>query len=92
MTERSAIEAGSSEGRDARCGAKLRGGGLCSRPPAAGKRRCRRHGGIPGFGARAGNRNALKHGAFTGQALAERRRIAAFIRECRQTMEGMESG
>jgi hypothetical protein len=50
-------------------GARLRGGGLCLRLPAAGKRRCRRHGGgIPNWGAPAGNRNALKHGAFTATA------------------------
>jgi glucans biosynthesis protein len=42
---------------------------------------------VPGFGARPGNSNALKHGAYTGEALAERRRISAFIRQCRRTLE-----
>src|SRR5215510_13460555 len=47
------------------CGACLRDGSLCARPPVEGRRRCRSHGCAPRTGAPAGNRNALKHGRFT---------------------------
>jgi hypothetical protein len=33
------------------------------------------HGGAPGSGAPRANRNARKHGLFTGDAIAERRRL-----------------
>src|SRR5215475_14180001 len=68
------------------CGARLPDGSPCRRAPAPGKRRCRRHGGAPGVGAPKGSRNALKHGAFTREALAERRAINDFIRACLRTM------
>ena len=76
----------------ATCGARLRGGGLCPRPPAAGKRRCRRHGGVPNWGAPAGNRNAHKHGAFTAEAIARRRAISALLRDCWRTIREIERG
>ena len=74
----------------ATCGARLREGGLCPRSPAAGKRRCRRHGGVRGWGASAGNRNALKHGAFTAAARARRRAVSAFLRDCWRTIREIE--
>lgn len=74
----------------ATCGARLRGGGLCPRVPAAGKRRCRRHGGVANWGAPAGNRNARKHGAFTAEAIARRRAISAFLRDCWRTIRQIE--
>jgi len=73
-----------------RCGARLRQGGTCALPPAAGKQRCFQHGGARGSGGQAGNRNALKHGAYTREALAESRAINAFIRECLATMREIE--
>ncbi|HZF34083.1 MAG TPA: hypothetical protein VE914_09795 [Candidatus Angelobacter sp.] len=76
----------------ATCGARLRGGGLCPRPPAAGKRRCRRHGGVRNWGAPAGNRHALKHGAFTAEAMARRRSVSAFLRDCWRTIRQIERG
>jgi len=89
-----AAEAGAPTGEDgaARCGARLREGGSCARPPAAGKRRCRRHGGAPNWGAPTGNRNALKHGADTAEAIARRRAISAFIRDCWRTIREIERG
>jgi len=72
------------------CGARLPDGTLCPRAPVDGKRRCRRHGGAPGVGAPKGSRNALKHGAFTREALAERKAINDFIRACLRTMRDIE--
>jgi len=72
------------------CGARLPDGTPCPRPPVAGKRRCRRHGGAPGVGAPKGSRNALKHGAFTREALAERKAINDFIRACLRTLREIE--
>ena len=74
------------------CGARLRGGGLCPRTSAAGKRRCRRHGGVANWGAPSGNRRALKHGAFTAAAIGRRRAISAFLRECWRTIRQIEHG
>ena len=77
----------------ATCGARLRGdGGCCSRPPAPGKRRCLAHGGAGRWGAPEGNRNAFKHGADTAEAIAQRRAISAFIRECYRTIREIEKG
>jgi hypothetical protein len=72
---------GRAEGAGALCGARTRGGGLCQRGPAAGKRRCRLHGGAPGSGAPKGSRNALKNGLYTREEIAKRKRLDAFIRE-----------
>jgi glucans biosynthesis protein len=74
------------------CGARLREGGRCARPPAAGKHRCRRHGGVPNWGAPKGNRNAWKHGADTAAAIARRRAVSAFLRECWRTLREIERG
>lgn len=74
----------------ATCGARLRDGGFCPRLPAAGRRRCRRHGGVANWGAPAGNRRALKHGAFTAAAKARRRAVSAFLRDCWRTIHEFE--
>ena len=47
------------------------------------------HGGAPGSGAPKANRNARKHGLFTGDAIAERRRIQALLGEARKLLEEM---
>lgn len=70
-----------------RCGAKLRQGGTCPLPPANGKNRCFQHGGARGVGPPKGSRNAQKHGFFSREAIAERRRINGFIRDCLQTLQ-----
>lgn len=72
------------------CGARLRGGSLCQRPPVEGRRRCRSHGCAPRTGAPKGNRNALKHGCFTAAEIARGRRINEFIRECRATLREVD--
>ncbi|HZF36274.1 MAG TPA: HGGxSTG domain-containing protein [Candidatus Angelobacter sp.] len=69
-----------------RCGARLRTGGSCPLPPAAGKHRCFQHGGARGSGAPAGNRNNWRDGFYSREMKAERRRINGFIRECLQTL------
>src|SRR5882724_976424 len=72
------------------CGARLRDGSLCTRPPVEGRRRCRSHGCAPRTGAPKGNRNALKHGRFTTAEVARGRRISEFVRECRETIRQLE--
>jgi hypothetical protein len=49
------------------CGARTRSGAPCDRPPEAGRRRCRLHGGAPSTGAPRGNTNARRHGRYSGQ-------------------------
>jgi hypothetical protein len=73
-----------------RCGAKTRSGGACRSPPVRGKKRCRMHGGAPGSGAPRENHNARKHGLFTGDAIAERRRIQALLGEARKFLQAMK--
>ena len=73
-----------------RCGAKLRQGGTCPLPPAAGKNRCFQHGGARGIGPPKGSRNARKHGFFSREAIAERRHINGFIRRCLQTLRDVD--
>ncbi len=73
-----------------RCGARLRRGGTCPLPPANGKRRCFQHGGARGIGAPAGSQNARKDGFFSREAIAERRRINGFIRQCLQTLREVD--
>jgi glucans biosynthesis protein len=72
------------------CGARLRQGGTCRLPPAAGKRRCFQHGGARGIGAPRGSRNAWKHGVYSAAQIAERRQINAFIRQCLQTLRDLD--
>jgi hypothetical protein len=94
MTAGAAAEAAAPAevGGPATCRARLRGGGRCPRPPAAGKRRCRGHGGAVHWGAPKDNRNALKHGADTAAAIAQRRAVSAFIRECYAMIREIERG
>ena len=70
-----------------RCGARTRSGNPCRSPAAAGKRRCRMHGGAPGSGAPRGNKNAFKHGIFTREAIAERRQLGELIRQSRELFQ-----
>lgn len=70
-----------------RCGAKTRQGTPCRSPIVSGKKRCRMHGGAEGSGAPKGNKNALKHGYYTNEAIAERKRIAALIREATEFLK-----
>lgn len=73
-----------------RCGARLRAGGTCPLPPAAGKRRCFQHGGARNAGAPAGNRNNWRDGFYSREMKAGRRRFNGFIRECLQTLREIE--
>ena len=89
------------------CGAKTRAGTPCKRPPLAGKRRCRLHGGAStgaGNPARPGNRNALKHGLYSDRltddekALLEQIQVGSLDEEIRlarvllmRTMEAEET-
>ncbi|WP_198387933.1 HGGxSTG domain-containing protein [Burkholderia ubonensis] len=62
-----------------KCGAKTRTGTPCKRPPLAGKRRCRLHGGMStgaGSPARPGNQNARQHGIYSSMLTDEERAIA----------------
>jgi hypothetical protein len=73
-----------------RCGAKTRPGDACRSPAVHGRKRCRMHGGAQGSGAPRANRNARKHGLFTGDAIAERRRIQVLLGQARKLMEEMK--
>jgi hypothetical protein len=48
------------------------------------------HGGAQGSGAPRANQNACKHGLFTGDAIAERRRIQALLGDARRLLEEMK--
>jgi len=48
--------------------------------------RCRMHGGASP-GASKGNKNALKHGRYTAETIANRREIAALVRERKGLVE-----
>jgi hypothetical protein len=72
------------EARRPRCLARTRRGTPCQSPAVAGKTRCRMHGGAAGSGAPKGKRNGkYRHGGFTTEAIDERRRLAALIRDSR---------
>ena len=73
-----------------RCGARLRTGGTCPLPLAAGKRRCFQHGGARGAHAPPGNRNNWRDGFYSREMKAERRRVNGFIRECLQTLREID--
>ena len=73
-----------------RCGAKIRSGGSCGSPAVRGRRRCRMHGGAPETGAPRGNQNARKHGRFTGEAIAERKRIEALLADARKLLQELK--
>ncbi|RDV01761.1 hypothetical protein DXH95_14285 [Sphingorhabdus pulchriflava] len=72
-----------------RCGAKTRNGGFCATPAVKGRARCRMHGGAVGSGAPMDNQNALKKGLYTAKAIAERREIAALIRESQAFLKSL---
>jgi len=48
--------------------------------------RCRMHGGLSP-GAPLGNANARRHGQYGAEAIAERRRVAAMIRNMKKLIE-----
>ena len=73
-----------------RCNARLRTGGRCPLPPAAGKRRCFQHGGARGIGASKGSRRNWRDGFYTREMKAERERINGFIRQCLQTLREID--
>jgi hypothetical protein len=70
----------------ARCGAKTRSGAPCQSPAVHGKKRCRMHGGTSP-GAPRGNQYAVKSGAYTRQALAQRREARAILKTLRELIE-----
>jgi glucans biosynthesis protein len=72
------------------CGARLRTGGRCPLPPAPGKLRCFQHGGARGIGAPKGNRHNWRDGFYAREAIAERKRINGFIRQCLQTLREVD--
>ena len=45
------------------------------------------HGGAKGSGAPKGNKNALKHGRYTKEAIEERKRLTALIRDASRFLE-----
>jgi hypothetical protein len=61
----------------------------CQSPAVTGRARCRLHGGTDGIGGQPGNRNALKHGRYTAEAIAQRRKVVALLRACRNQSGGM---
>ena len=73
----------------ARCGARTRQGLRCQSPAIHGKCRCRMHGGLS-TGAPKGNKNALKHGRYTAEAIVDRRKVTALLRQARQVLRGMQ--
>jgi glucans biosynthesis protein len=89
LTAEASAEAGDADAAP-RCGARLRTGGSCPLPPAAGKRRCFQHGGARGSGAPAGNRNNWRDGFYSRAMKAERRWIDGLIRECLQTLREID--
>jgi uncharacterized protein YjcR len=48
------------------------------------------HGGAAGSGAPRGNKNALKHGRYTRDAIEERRRLQALLRQSRSLIQHIE--
>jgi hypothetical protein len=47
------------------------------------------HGGTDGIGAPPGNRNAFRHGRYSAEAIAQRRKVAALLRTCRDQLGTM---
>jgi hypothetical protein len=45
------------------------------------------HGGATGSGAPRGNKNALRHGRYTREAIEERRRLQALLRQSRSLIQ-----
>jgi glucans biosynthesis protein len=48
------------------------------------------HGGAAGSGAPRGNKNALKHGRYTREAIEERQRLRALLRQSRSLIQQIE--
>jgi hypothetical protein len=71
-----------------RCLARTRARTPCQSPAMA-NGRCRMHGG-KAPGAAKGNRNALKHGRYAAEAVAERRELAALLRDMKGLVEQVE--
>ena len=63
---------------------KTRRGTPCQCPAMA-NGRCKLHGG-KSTGAPLGNKNALKHGFYTAEAVAQRRRLSALLKESRELL------
>jgi hypothetical protein len=64
-----------------RCLARTRAGTPCQKAAAAGKKRCRMHGGAKGSGAPRGKRNGnYRSGLYTRETVAGRRMIRALIK------------
>jgi hypothetical protein len=64
-----------------RCLARTRRGTPCQSPAAAGKTRCRMHGGATGSGAPKGKRNGnYRHGGFTAEGLSLRALMSSIMR------------
>jgi len=72
-----------------RCQARTRAGTPCQSPGMT-NGRCRMHGGTSP-GAPKGNRHAFKHGRNTAKAVAERRKLAALLRDMKGLVEQVES-
>ena len=68
----------------ARCMAKTRQATPCQ-APAMPNGRCRMHGGASP-GAPVGNSNALRHGLYTATMLADRRMVAAMVRDAKSLL------
>jgi hypothetical protein len=61
----------------------------CGAPAERGKTVCRFHGAR--CGAPKGRANgAYKHGMFTNESIERRRELADLIRQCRETMDGIQ--
>ena len=68
-----------------RCEARTRRGTPCQCPATKGRGRCRLHGGAQGSGGPKGERNgAFKAGAWTNEAVAQRRAASALLRAARR--------
>ncbi|WFU34879.1 HGGxSTG domain-containing protein [Bradyrhizobium brasilense] len=70
------------------CGARTRSGVACRAPAVYGKTRCRMLGGPKRSSPPRANQNARKRGLFSRDAIAERRRICALLREAWRLLEG----
>ena len=47
------------------------------------------HGGAAGSGAQPGNRNAFKHGAYSAEAVRERRKLQALIEDTKAMIDAL---
>ncbi len=72
-----------------RCGARTRSGKSCLSPGMR-NGRCRMHGG-KATGAPKGNKNAFKHGLYSKEAIDERQKISALLKQMRQLVEQVGS-